>query len=222
MVEMAKANNPLTRGVTAFARAFHASTESSTARCKATSKRSSSWALVERKSIVAVALSFTPYKTPWHAVHLVPGMAVLAVGAIAALPRWWLGGLVAAIALTAQLDQTWLAAFARPADPRNPYAYVHSAPDVVKFRPLVEAALAGTPGGIVRVIGEEYWPLPWYLRGLPHIGYWSEPFGDCDGALIIATAGQADAVRVRLHGTYQESFLGLRPGVLCVVFTRRP
>ncbi len=172
--------------------------------------------------IVAVVLSLTPYKTPWHAIHLVPGMAVLAAGAIMALPRWWLAGLVAALALTTQLIQTRLVAFTRPADPRNPYAYVHSSPDVLKFRPLVEAALARTPDGVVRVIGEEYWPLPWYLRGLPRIGYWSEPFGDCDGVLIIATAKQAEAVRARLHGEYRETYLGLRPDVLCVVFTRRP
>ena len=172
--------------------------------------------------IVAVVLSATPYKTPWHAVHLVPGLAVLAAGAVAALPRSWLGGLVAAIALTTQLAQTRLAVFTRPADPRNPYAYVHSTPDVLKFRPRVETALAHAPEGIVRVIGEEYWPLPWYLRGLPHIGYWSVPPETCDGVLVIATAGQADAVRARLHGDYRETYLGLRPGVLCVVFTRQP
>jgi len=173
-------------------------------------------------AIVAVALSITPYKTPWHAVHLVPGLAVMAAFAIAAAPQAWLGSCVALVALIAQFSQTRLVAFIRPADARNPYDHVHSAPDVLKYRPLVEAALASAPGGVVRVIGSEYWPLPWYLRGLPRIGYWSVPPDNCDGVLIIATDAQAASVREKLHGRYTENYLGLRPGVMTVIFTRQP
>ena len=179
------------------------------------------WAAVYT-ALIAAVLSFTPYKTPWHAVHLVPGMALLAAGALAALPRWWVGGIVAVAVLVLQAQQTGLAVFIRPADSRNPYAYVHSSPDVLKFRALAEKAQTRFPDGIVRVIGDEYWPLPWYFRGLPRIGYWSTPPDNCDGALVIANAAQAGEVRSRLHGDYGETYLGLRPGVLCVVFTRRP
>lgn len=172
--------------------------------------------------LVVTVLSLTPYKTPWHAVHFVPGMAILAAHAIAAAPRAWLGGFVALATLTTQFAQTRLVAITRPADPRNPYAYVHSAPDVLKFRALAEAALASSPDGIIRVIGEEYWPLPWYLRGLPRVGYWSVPPDDCDAALVIAIGAQSAAVKEKLHGNYRENFLGLRPGVMAVVFTRQP
>jgi len=168
---------------------------------------------------IAAALSLTPYKTPWHAIHLVPGLALLAGLAVAAIPRRCLACAVAAIVLALQLLQTRLVAFARPADPRNPYAYVHSSPDVLKFRALAASALARSPDAIVRVVGEEYWPLPWYFRGLPRVGYWSVPPADCDAALVIASAAQAGAVRARLHGAYRESYLGLRPGFACVVFT---
>jgi predicted membrane-bound mannosyltransferase len=111
--------------------------------------------------------------------------------------------------------------FLRPADARNPFAYVHSSPDVRKLRELAEAALARQPAGIIRVISEEYWPLPWYLRTVPatSVGYWPAPPAACDGALVIASAAQAVAVRARLRGDYHESYLGLRPGFLCVVFT---
>jgi hypothetical protein len=54
------------------------------------------------------------------------------------------------------------------------------------------------------------------------VGFWPAPPTDCDGALVIASAAQAAAVRERLRGTYRESFLGLRPGFLCVVFTPDP
>lgn len=172
-------------------------------------------------AFVVVALSLAPYKTPWHAVHLVPGFALLAAGALAALPTHGLALAATACVLALQFTQTNLSSFLRPADARNPFAYVHSSPDVRKIRALAESALARHPTGIIRVISEEYWPVPWYLRTLPAnvVGYWPAPPATCDGALVIASADQAVAVRARLHGDYQESYLGLRPGFLCVVFT---
>ena len=92
----------------------------------------------------------------------------------------------------------------------------------MKFRALAEAALAKEPTGVIRIISEEYWPLPWYLRGLPQVGYWNTPPDNCDGALVITSAEQSEAVRSRLTGRYRESNLGLRPGLLCVVFTPEP
>lgn len=173
---------------------------------------------------VAVAFSLFAYKTPWHATHFVPGMALLGAIALARVAQLRTGKLVAAAAFVVVLGtlgkQTALAAFQRPADQRNPYAYVHSSPDVLKVRPLAEAALQRFPDGAVRVISEEYWPLPWYLRGLPRVGFWSTPPDDCDGALVITSTAQAERVRARLRDRYRESFLGLRPGVLMVVFTR--
>ena len=153
-------------------------------------------------------------------------MAVLADSALAAIARLNTGRLVAAafalITLATLFQQTWRASFLRPADQRNPYAYVHSSPDVLKYRALAEAALARAPDQPVRVIGEEYWPLPWYFRGLPRVGFWSTPPDDCDGALIVTSTAQSDAVRAKLRRTYRESFLGLRPGVVCIVFTPEP
>jgi predicted membrane-bound mannosyltransferase len=172
-------------------------------------------------AVIACILSLTPYKTPWLAVQFVPGLALLAAGALAAVPHRGLAAGLGALALATQGLQTQRVVFTYPADARNPYAYVHSSPDVLKFRALAEAALARAPQQPVRVIGEEYWPLPWYLRGLPGVGYWSAPPDACDGALVIVSASQAAVVRARLHGAYRESILGLRPGFLCVVFTPR-
>jgi len=177
-------------------------------------------------ALVLLALSATAYKTPWHAIHLVPGFALLAAGALAALARNGPGKLAATVVavgvLAMLLFQTGRVTRAYASDSRNPYAYVHSSPDVLKFRDLAEAALGRSAGGPVRVISEEYWPLPWYFRGLEHVGYWSQPPADCDGALVIASADLADGVRQRLRGAYRESFLGLRPGFVCVVFTPLP
>jgi predicted membrane-bound mannosyltransferase len=149
----------------------------------------------------------------------VPALALLAAGAFAAIPNGALAAFVALAVIAMQGFQTHRAVVVYPADERNPYAYVHSSPDVLKFRALVTAALTRAPERPVRIVSEEYWPLPWYLRGLPRVGYWSTPPDDCDGALVITSATQAAAVRAKLHGNYRESFLGLRPGFLCVVFT---
>jgi uncharacterized protein (TIGR03663 family) len=175
---------------------------------------------------VIAVFSFFAYKTPWHVVHFVPGLAVLAAATLAAIARLRTGRPVAvAFALITAMtlyQQTGRVAFLRPADQRNPYAYVHSSADVLKFRAVADAAVFTRPDQPLLVISEEYWPLPWYLRGLKRVGYYQTPPDDCDGALVIASATQADAVRARLKGTYRETFLGLRPGFVCILFVADP
>ena len=166
-------------------------------------------------AILALMLSLTPYKTPWQVVNFLPGLCVLAALAVTQL-RGWRAVLLGLIIVLGLGWETRQAVFLRPADERNPLAYVHTVPDMRK----VPALAAKAPAGPVKVISREYWPLPWYLRGRPETGYWAEPPPDCDGALVFAEAEQADAVRARLRGRYQESFLGLRPGLVVVVFTR--
>ncbi|MEY2879331.1 MAG: hypothetical protein RLZZ15_1711 [Verrucomicrobiota bacterium] len=187
-------------------------------------------------------LSFPAYKTPWHAIHFVPPLALLAAAALRALalPRSTSsllpGALAAALALLSLATlayQTRLTSFLRPADPRNPYAYVHTSRDALKIPALATAALAATaahfssqppqPAQPIRVISEEYWPLPWYFRGFEkNVGYWPAPPADCDGPLVLASEKNAAAVRARLRGAYAESIVGLRPGFILVVFTRLP
>jgi len=175
--------------------------------------------------LILLVHSAVAYKTPWLAIHLVPGFALLAAGALASVDREKLpviaAAVVAAVVSGMLLIQTWRVTRTYAADARNPFAYVHSSPDVRKYRALVEAARGRLPHEPVRVISEEYWPLPWYFRGLDGIGYWARVPEDCDGSLVIASAGLADTVRSRLHGGYDEAFLGLRPGFVCVVFTPR-
>ena len=167
-------------------------------------------------AITAIALSATPYKTPWLVVNVIPGLCMLAALALARLRglKAALPGLIVVLGLGWQTRQ---AVFLRPADPRNPFAYVHTAPDMQK----VPALAAAAPAGPVKIISKEYWPLPWYLRRRPETGYWTEPPADCDGALVFAEADQAGAVRSRLRGDYRESLLGLRPGLMLVVFARQ-
>jgi 4-amino-4-deoxy-L-arabinose transferase-like glycosyltransferase len=165
--------------------------------------------------VMVAVFSLAPYKTPWQVINFVPGICILAAIALSSVRRWV--AIPLALIVVAGLGwQMRQAVYLRPADERNPFAYVHTVPDMLK----VPAIAAAVPAGVVKVIGREYWPLPWYLRARPVVGFWTEPPVDCDGVLVFVEADQADAVRARLQGKYTESFLGLRPGVLVVVFTR--
>ena len=176
--------------------------------------------------LIAGAFSYFAYKTPWHAVHFIPGFALLAASAVAAIGWSWIGRLAGValtlVAVVTLYQQTQRVAFLRPADQRNPYAYVHSTPDVRKYRAFAEAARALAPDQPIRVISDEYWPLPWYLRGIDNVGFYPTPPEESDGALLIVSADQVEAVRAKLRRTYRESFLGLRPGVICVLFILEP
>jgi hypothetical protein len=114
----------------------------------------------------------------------------------------------------------WFVSFTRPADQRNPYAYQHSAPDMLKVRPMADAARRTFRSEPILVIGPEYWPLPWYLRGIARVGYYATPPENCDGALVIVAAELHDAVRARMHGDYAMSYIGLRPGVVLIALEK--
>lgn len=175
-------------------------------------------------AVVTLTFSVFAYKTPWHVLHFIPGFALLAAAALAGISRLHTGRPVAwafALLTCATLyQQTLRASFLRPADQRNPYAYVHSSTDVLKYRAIADAAIVRFPDAPLLVISDEYWPLPWYLRGIPRIGYFTTPPRDLDASLLIVAPAQADAVRSALKHRYRETFLGLRPGVLLVLFIR--
>jgi uncharacterized protein (TIGR03663 family) len=182
--------------------------------------------LVIYTTIVAATLSLTPYKTPWVVVHLVPLLALFAAEPYELPLRWRRiqpGPLfaIAGLGVLLVLWMTWFVTFTRPADPRNPYAYVHAGPDVLKVRAIAERARRSFPAAPILVIGPEYWPLPWYLRGVERVGYYAEPPEDCDGALVICAMELADIAQGRMSEDYTTSLLGLRPGVLLAVYERR-
>jgi len=90
----------------------------------------------------------------------------------------------------------------------------------------VEAIAAVAPEGshlLVKVVapGGDYWPLPWYLRAYPRVGYWDAVPGDCDGAVVVTAEDCAPEVAARLTGTYHEETHSIRAGALLRVFVRQ-
>jgi predicted membrane-bound mannosyltransferase len=79
---------------------------------------------------------------------------------------------------------------------------------------------------LVKVIAGPYeqWPLPWYVRDLTRVGYWTQPedAGPLDAApVVVAAQEHAAAVEAALGDRYVSEFYGLRPGVLLSVFIER-
>ena len=183
--------------------------------------------------LMTVAYSIIPYKTPWCMLGFLHGMILMAgVGAVA-LYRWLPGRAVRVVAGvlflagTYQLGlQAYDAAYRFAADGRNPYAYAHTSTSyrklVTRIEDIAEVHEAGTAMRIdVVAPDDDYWPLPWSLRRFSQVGYYNTLPGDLDAPMIIAAIEYEKVLSAQLGDTYQVDFVGLRPDVLMLSYTRR-
>ena len=70
----------------------------------------------------------------------------------------------------------------------------------------------------------EQWPLPWYLRGMPHVGYWTtllEVPGVTEAPVIVASMGNTEALDAALGDRYVSELFGVRPEVLVSLYIER-
>ncbi|HQI27661.1 MAG TPA: TIGR03663 family protein, partial [Sedimentisphaerales bacterium] len=135
-----------------------------------------------------VVYSAIPYKTPWCVLSFLTGLILLA--GIGAVSLWtWaklpvLRGIVAVLILAGAghlAFLAWRASFVYYADSRNPYVYAHPTDEILVAVDTVRdyATTMGVGYSFERrlqiaVPGNDYWPLPWYFRDLPYVGYTSE------------------------------------------------
>lgn len=127
--------------------------------------------------------SLLAYKTPWLAslgwlhICLAAGLGanhlvmatrgskrILALGMIGAALIW-------------QGVQAHRACFRFASDARNPYAYVPTSTDIERMAIWLENLVEKHPelnAEPAAVVGNFYWPLPWYLREFDQVGYWNE------------------------------------------------
>lgn len=174
------------------------------------------------------AYSIIAYKTPW--LMLVPWLHVILLAGCAFL---WVAYLKTNIKVTAAILlvmaslhlawQSFNATHRLSADTRNPYAYVPTTPDVERAATLIHTIhkLSTDPQWSVAVIGREYWPLPWYLRG-HNPGYWAEPFDDIEKwPVVLAMPASAETVSRQLSTTHEMVLYGLRDEVAIHCFVRK-
>ena len=186
-------------------------------------------------AISAAIFSAIPYKTPWNLLPFYVGVIVLAGIGYSTLVRATASRAVRA-ALTAALViasghlawQAWRASVTYASDPRNPYVYAHTVPDAVRMAARIRELAGLHPDGprmLVAVIAppHEQWPLPWYLRTMPHVGYWTSP-GDAlalQAPVIVVSTDHADFLDGALGDRYVSEFYGLRPEVLLALYIER-
>lgn len=174
--------------------------------------------------------SFIEYKVPW--LMVVPWLhacLLAGYGGAAAFRTLLARRTVFAVALGAALAwqgwQTQVAIFRLHSSLPNPYAYVSSSADVVILGTWLRELADHYPEvrrGPIAVVGREYWPLPWYLRGTAPLGYWPEPPpGATAFPVVLAMPGQQEALNKALGGTHVSLPRGLRLNTPILVFIRK-
>ncbi len=181
--------------------------------------------------ILFIIYSLIPYKTPWLVLSLLLGLALLAGSGLQALYDRYPKSLARVgistlliIALALLLRGVYLTNFRFSADPRNPYAYVHPNTDVLKIEERLNGLAEVSPNGprlSIKVISEEYWPLPWYLRHYENSGYWNDIPEAPDASVIIVSAKLQQNLETRISQKYQIEYRGLRPGVILLIYVEQ-
>jgi uncharacterized protein (TIGR03663 family) len=162
---------------------------------------------------MTIVYSAVPYKTPWCLLGFLHGMILLAGVGGYVLWRWArcpvLRGAVAVLLIVAAghlAFEAYRANWVYYADSRNPYVYAHPTTEVFtaveKVREYAGLSNPDYPGGVpVQIVapGNDYWPLPWYLRSFKLGCYSSIPEPNEIGPLILVSSSLESALAHRLY-----------------------
>ncbi|WP_372798629.1 flippase activity-associated protein Agl23 [Pontiella sp.] len=189
--------------------------------------------------LLTLAYSLIAYKTPWCMLSFLHGWILLAGIGVASLLDCCQGKITIPSAVLAVRGLIILlligpayttyrmaerAVFRYAADYRNPYVYAHTAPDFKRMvRRISELEAVHEKGSsmYVQVIAppDSTWPLPFYLRRFPNVGYWTEADqvpGKVKPALVIAGPDfETD------EDKFVSEFYGLRAGTLLSIHIDR-
>jgi uncharacterized protein (TIGR03663 family) len=178
---------------------------------------------------LTAAYSLISYKTPWCLLSFWHGMILLAGVGAAALRHSAKGQFprlaVALLLLAGAGHLAWqaqLAGVPYAADPRNPYVYAQTSPDLLNLVRRVEALAQVYPQGRqmrVNVMAPDgdYWPLPWYLRNLKQVGWWDQvPADPFAPVMIISAQFQAGLDEKKTH--VMVGYFQLRPQIFLELY----
>jgi hypothetical protein len=121
---------------------------------------------------------------------------------------------------TALCHDTWKRVFVAPADERNPYAYAQTVDDILRLPGRIRQVAANNSSGNnlrIAVVAADPWPLPWYLRQFPNVGFW-QPNQDPGKADVYITSAEASDKLGPLAQDWRTEFFGVRPEVLLVMW----
>lgn len=195
--------------------------------------------------LLAAIYSVIPYKTPWcmlgfHLGFILlggVGAASIVAGLLSLRPKFVAGVLagLAGVLLLAGLSHLCLQTCRANFDPvlvahrRNPYVYAHTNTDALRLASRIQELALLSPQGrnavvLVAAPGNDYWPLPYYLRGLKRKGF-ADRFPDgwrkLDPVVVAYLDDPESKERIRPpEGYVPAGFFGLRPTVNFVVLTQ--
>ena len=161
--------------------------------------------------IMLIIYSAIPYKTPWNLLSFHLGLILLAAVGAAAIFNVLKNSIrIIFLILFAAgsihlLIQSYSANFKYYADPSNPYVYGHTSNDIFRIvRRAEDIAEVHTNRNnmYIEVVcpGHDYWPLPWYLRDFPNIGWWDKVDKSTPAApVIIAFPGVEQEIIKKLY-----------------------
>ncbi len=188
---------------------------------------------------LTVAYSLIPYKTPWNLLSFYLGFLLLAGLGAGILQSWVQPGAprtavtVLLLAGVGQLAwQSQRATFDYRDDRTGPYAYAQPLRGVREIEQRVNELAEFSPQKdktVAQVVftDDYHWPLPWYLRRLRHVGYWTgkvpaEAEAHLTGTPIVLSSAEYDAeLTTRLQAShFMIGFHSLRPGVLVQMWVK--
>jgi len=180
------------------------------------------------------AYSLIPYKTPWLALNISVPLALIAGYGLAEVysevrrvrrqrVRVFLVAMLA-LALVIPAYQAIDISFFRYDDDSVPYVYAHTRREFLDLVDRLQEIAARNPSGVltnVTVTAVNYWPLPWYLRDYPHVGYWGRVVPTQEPVVIAEESQQAELKPILGDHYDRVGTYDLRPGVVLVLFVRR-
>jgi len=176
---------------------------------------------------ILAAYSLVPYKTPWLVLSILLPFTIMAGEAVGAAFQPGMRAFTMVIAgagIAFSLYQAVDVSFIHYDDDNYVYIYAHTNRDFLNLIHEIDAIAAKNPAkekiGIT-VMSPEHWPMPWYLRDYPNVGYWGRVVQTSE-PIVIALKSQKDEVenelgdKYRLFSTHQ-----LRPGNTLLMYVKK-
>lgn len=173
--------------------------------------------------LILVFYSVIPYKTPWCALGIVPGIALIPAAVLNSrvLKTVYQNGLIRAIV---SMLLFWLLSLLPSSGTFPKLAYEHTYKSILEIVPAIQKSKADfiREGGkaedfFIALVSPEYWPLPWYLRR-ERFGVWENlsqvPARAAVSIAEIEAWAEADAAETATKKSRTIFCAGLRPGII--------
>lgn len=194
------------------------------------------------------AYSLVGYKTPWIALNFIVPLAVTAGYTMNVvyekLREFQQAKLFLVPALLIVLVcgyQLYQLNFVHYDDDQYVYVYAHTRRETLAMLDQIDrmAKKLGTGKATgIALLSPEYWPLPWYFRDYPRVGYYQKVVSTTE-PIIIASSGQEEELKTTFGDDYQKidssqlsdprvdpqknpgGTFNLRPGVELLLYVRK-